>query len=201
MKLTMKDIISFSMIETFITTNYERDYLRSITERALILNDCDIKCVHKPMLERYFECDRLSRHEVYILSDDDVIPAHPDTLVRMVAILRKCPELSQLGLAWKPGLTRQEIGDWYRGEIASNILEVDHVGGIVAIRKSTIQDLGYKCDYPKGIGDDKIVAKIARERGYKVGLLIDDYFHHIGVGQTVVWNENRNENSNKINSS
>lgn len=142
--------------------------------------------VEEPMLKRYFKCEELADSSIYILSDDDVIPGTPDTLNRLITIMRQNPEYSQLGLAWRKDMRSEENNSWIRGK-KKDIWEMDHVGGIMAIRKGTIQDLGYKTDYKNSIGDDRIMGKTARDLGFKVGIVPHLYFHHLGAGRSVVW--------------
>jgi hypothetical protein len=173
-------------VNSFITTDGKRDYYLGITQLALSLNGYCATIVKKPMLERYFECEYLADEHIYILSDDDVMPSTKDTLKRLVEIMRKHPEYSQLGLGWRNDMKSEENNSWIRSK-DGDIWEMDHVGGIMAIRKGTIKDMGFSCDYKNGIGDDKIMGRTARELGFKVGIVPSLYFHHLGVGQSTVW--------------
>lgn len=180
-----------NMIDCFITTqgnrSPEREYFFYLTQLALHLQGFSSKTVEKPMLERYFECDRQAESDIYIMCDDDIIPATSNTLTSLVNTLREHPEISQLGLGWRPDMKNESNNSWIRGHITKDIWEIDHVGGCVAIRKGTIKDLGYRTDYKNGIGDDKIAGKIARELGYKVAVSNKLYFHHLGSNFTTVW--------------
>src|SRR5258708_3965199 len=104
------------MVNCFITTHknrsVERDYFLGLTQLALHANGFSATIVEKPMLERYFECERLADENIYILCDDDIIPATPDTLVQLIKIMREHPEYSQLGLAWKQDMASEENNSW-----------------------------------------------------------------------------------------
>lgn len=179
--------------DAFITTTAhkipEREYFFQLTQKALELNGFRATIVQKPMLERYFECERLAQSDIYILCDDDIIPATHDTLKHLIFLMRRHPELSQLGLGWSQNMQSEFNSSWRRGIISPRIWEFGHCGGCMAIRKGTIRDLGYQCDYSKGRGDDQVVGDIARELGYKVGIAHQLYFHHLANGQkySTVW--------------
>lgn len=178
------------MYDCFITTDYQREYYRNLTYNALILNGVYPQMVEKPMLERYFECERLATTDIYILSDDDIIPKDNDTIPKLIALMEAHPELSQLGLCWKEDINDNELSGWGIGRIDKDVYEMDHVGGVMAIRKGTIKDLGYKTDFEEGIGDDRIMGRTARELGFKVALATNLSFIHLGQGKSTVWKLN-----------
>lgn len=171
-------------VDCFITTHkgrsVEREYFLALTQLALHSSGFDATVVEKPMLQRYYECEYLADSSIYILSDDDVIPATPQTLKELVKIMKDHPDYSQLGLSWKQDMKSEENSSWIlnKGKV---IWEMDHVGGIMAIRKGTIKNLGYRAEYPSGYGDDRVMGKTARELGFKVGIIPHLYFHHLGA--------------------
>lgn len=173
-------------IDCFITSKAprtkERGYFLSLTQLALHANGFNAIIIEKPMLERYLECERLATSDIYLLSDDDIIPGTPSTLKNLVTLMEKHPEISQLGLSLRKDLRREEMGEWIKGDIGEDIWEVDHVGGIMAIRRGTIKDNGERPSYPYGDGDDRIMGRVAREGGYKVGIANKLWFHHLGAG-------------------
>lgn len=176
------------MKDCFVTTNYQRPYFLKLTITALKKSGFFPILVKKPMLERYFVAEKMAKTDLYVFIDDDIIPVTQATLFEAIDLMEKHPELSQLGLGWKPNMQDEYNSSWRRGVISDDIWEFDHCGGCMIIRKGTIKDLGYKCDYKNGIGDDKVVARIARERGYKVGVAHKLWFHHLGVGNlSTVW--------------
>lgn len=176
-------------VDVFITTNNKRPYFLELTKKALELSGYKPIIVQKPMLERYYECERLSTTPIYILIDDDIIPATSDTLQKLVETMEKYPELSQLGLGWKSEMGDEYNSSWRRGIIGEDVWEFDHCGGCIAIRKGTIHNNNDKCDYANGIGDDKIVGMNARKAGYKVGIAHKLFFHHLGGAFSTVWHE------------
>lgn len=167
----------------------ERGYFRSLTKLAVVESGLYPKIIHKPMLERYFECERQAKSDIYILMDDDCIPATSQTLIELVALLKRRPDISQLGLGWQQSMESERGSAWKLAELDEDVWEFDHCGGIMAIRKGTIKDLGFKTDYENGIGDDKVMGKTARELGYKVGIAHKLWFHHLGAGKdlSTVW--------------
>lgn len=171
------------MIDCFITTNKKRPYFLSLTERALTLSGFLPTIINEPLLYRYFECERQAKTDIYILSDDDVIPATQNTLRNLIEIMEAHPEYSQLGLGWKHDMTSEAGSPWIRGK-ESDVWEMDHIGGLMAIRKGTIKDLGHKAEFTSGYGDDRVMGKTARDLGYKVGLVPTLYFHNLGFNYT-----------------
>lgn len=176
------------MNDCFITTDFSRDYFLLLTQVALKIGH-RLTIVVEPMLERYFKAEELSTTDIYIFSDDDIIPSEINGVSRLVQCLKENPSYGMIGMSWKPNLTCEEMGKWCYRKESEHLLEVDHVGGIMAIRKGilarNISDM--KLDYQNGIGDDKIACDIIRKKGYKVGLYTGTYFHHLGQGKSTVW--------------
>ena len=160
-------------IDCFITTNFKRPYLLSLTERALYLSGFCPILIDKPLLERYFECERLATSDLYILSDDDVIPASRSTLGELIEIMREHPEYSQLGLSWK-GISKENPIIRRRGAL----WELDYVGRLMVIRKGTIKPLDNEFELHKE--DGKAMGDIARKQGLKVGIVPNLFFHNLG---------------------
>jgi len=175
------------MNSCFITTDFQRPYLLKLTQNALIECGYPPKFVVKPMLERYFECDRLAETDIYIMSDDDIIPATEYALDELIHLLERHPEYSHIGLGWHKDMSFEKDNGNIMHKDSDDLWEWNACGGIMAIRKGTIKDLGYECDYPNGIGDDKIIGRIARELGYKVGVANNVWFHHMGAPYKTVW--------------
>lgn len=173
------------MQDCFITTNKRRQYFLKLTQKALKLSGFAPILVEKPMLQRYFECERLSDSDIYILCDDDIIPATDTTLIELIRLMEKHPEYSQIGLAWKPDMKSEENNSWIRNK-ESDIWEMDHCGGCVAIRKGTIKNLGIKPEFNSGYGDDRVMGETARQLGYKVGVAPNLWFHHLGSQLTTL---------------
>lgn len=178
------------MIDSFICTqknrNPDRDYFFYITDISFTIAGLRPKIVIQPMLKRYLHAEKAAKTAIYIFSDDDIVPENSKTLEKLVYTLSIRPEYGMIGLSWKRGLTCEEMGKWCLGE-DEGILEMDHIGGIMAIRKGIIEDTGDECDYENGYGDDKVIGNIVRQKGYKVGILPNDIFHHLGAGYTSVW--------------
>lgn len=174
-------------VNCFITTHKdrtpERDYFFGLTQFALTMSGYSPTIVEKPMLERYFACEYLANEYIYIICDDDIIPGTPDTLKKLVEIMRKHPEYSQLGLSWKPNMTDESNSSWIRHK-SEDIWEMDHVGGCMAIRKGTIKNFGYKTEFESGYGDDRVMGRVARDQGLKVGIVPNLFFHHLGINST-----------------
>lgn len=175
-------------IDCFITTNKQRPYFLKLTNKALKMSGFNPIIIEKPMLERYFECEKQAKSDIYILCDDDIIPATCNTLQDLVKLLQEKTGYSQIGLAWKENMNEEENNSWIRSK-EDGIWEFDHCGGCIAIRKGTIKDLGYKMEF-ENYGDDRVVGRIARELGYKVGIARNLWFHHLGQGKLSSFNEN-----------
>ena len=170
------------LADVFVTTNNRRPYFHNITLRALELSGCKPQVVVKPMLERYFECERLAKTDLYVMCDDDIVPAYPDTISKLVELMRERPDYSQISLGWKMDMNEEKRNPWFISTDGP-VWENDHCGGCVVIRKGTIVDDN---DYTGDMcyGDDRVIARIARSKGYKVGVASKLWFHHLGVNQS-----------------
>jgi GT2 family glycosyltransferase len=170
-------------IDCFLTShhglNKEREYFEELTIKSLQLNGFNPIIIRKKMLKRYFEAEKLAKSKIYIVCDNDVIfPTH-DTLEKLVEIMRKNPKLSQLGLGWRKDMSPEANSSWRLGTVSDDVWEFASCGGCMAIRKGTIKDLGYKMEF-ENYGDDRVIGRIARELGYKVGIAHNLYFIHLG---------------------
>lgn len=172
------------MYDCFITSDMSRPYLFALTYHALVRNGMRPKLVRKPLLERYYECEDRARTPIYLVCDDDCVPADDTTIRKLVDTMKSYGELSQLGLGWKADMGSERDSPWKLSEMGDDVWEFDHCGGIVAVRKGSIKNLGYKAEYPNGYGDDRVMGKTARELGYKVGVTPKLYFHHLGANQS-----------------
>lgn len=171
------------MVDCFLTTHTnltpEREYLQEITLKCLQLNGFSPIIIEKRMLERYFEAERLARTDIYIVCDNDILLPRSDTLNKLVEIMQKHPELSQLGLGWKKDMQDESTSSWRVGTISDDVWEFLSCGGCMAIRKGTIKDLDIKMEF-ENYGDDRVIGQIARSLGYKVGIAHKLYFIHLG---------------------
>lgn len=161
----------------------EREYFEQLTMQSLSLNGFTPKVLYKPLLLRYYEAERRASSPFYIFCDNDIVLATPDTLLQLVEVMRRHPEYSQLGLGWLPNMNPERDSSWKTGE-NGEIWDFDHVGGCMIIRKGTIKDLGYKPEFESGYGDDRVMGKVARELGYRVGVVPSLYFYHLGREST-----------------
>ncbi len=170
-------------IDVFVTTNKARPYFELLTVTALKHMGFNPIMIEKPMLERYWECERLATSDIYLVLDDDVLPSTEKTLEQLVQILRDHPDYSQLGLGWKANMNDEENNSWilHKGRL---IWEMYAVGGILAIRKGTIEDIGIEPEFKSGYGDDRVLGQTARIQGYKVGIVPNLWFHHLGAKET-----------------
>jgi len=172
------------MYDCFVTSHHklspEREYFEKLTLNALQSSGFSTIIVKKPMLERYFECERLAKTEFYVLCDNDIIPATHDTLVQAIQILKNNPGYSQIGLGWRQDMSAEEGSSWIKDRTNPNLWEMDHCGGCMVIRKGTIKDLGIRSEFASGYGDDRVMGETARILGYKVGITPKLYFYHLG---------------------
>lgn len=186
--------------EVFIRTNNKRPYEFFLTQKAI----CQQKGVEhymtiydQPLFDNVLACEKMATPgQIYIVCDDDIIPSHTDTLRVLVEELEARPDFGIMGLAWKPALHNDEIRGWTAQNVAStidptvvdeNLVEVDHVGGIYAIRQGFLKDDGQRPNLVIGIGDDRLVSGQIRAAGLKVGLFKKRWFNHIGDGKSTVW--------------
>ena len=171
-------------MQVFLTSHKpltkERKYFEKLTLLSLQLNGFKPIIIRKKMLERYFEAERLATSPIYIVCDNDIVLATPDTLKQMVEIMQKYPNLSQLGCGWG-NMQAEEHSPWRLGTIGDDVWEFHSAGGCIAIRKGTIKDLGIKMEF-KNYGDDRVIGETARAWGYKVGIAHKLKMYHLGMG-------------------
>ena len=160
----------------------EREYFQYLTQISLFLNGFTPHLLYQPLLKRYFEAQEQTETEFFILCDNDIVLSTPDTLEKALKIMEKHPEYSQLGLGWKQNMDSERGNSWLTPK-EGDVWDADHCGGCVIIRKGTLKDLGYKAEYENGYGDDRVMGKIARELGHKVGIIPNLYFHNLGEAQ------------------
>lgn len=179
----MLTFVNKQPIEAFMCSHYpltpEREYYEQLAIQALRLNGLLPEIIRKKFLERYFEAERLASTEIYIFADNDLIPSSPTTIKQLVEIMQDNPEYSQLGLGWLEDMEPERSNSWKTGE-NGKIWDFDHVGGIVAIRKGSIKNLGLIPEYKDGYGDDRVMGATARRLGYKVGIVPSLYFYNLG---------------------
>ena len=174
-------------VDSFIcstpTLTPHRHYFQQITLACLQRQDGVIppQMLYKPFILRYYEANRLAKTNIFVLCDNDIVLPTHDTLQKAIRIMEKYPNYSQLGLGWLPDMERERQSSWKTGE-NNEIWDFDHCGGCVLIRKDSIKDMGYKAEFDNGYGDDRVMGKIAREMGFKVGVIPSLYFIHLGDG-------------------
>jgi hypothetical protein len=181
------------MIDCFLTTHKplskDRKYLEKLTVLSLRNNGFRPIMIRKKMLERYWEAERLATSDIYIVCDNDIVLPTTDTLQKLVETMRKYPELSQLGLAWKQNMDSEANSPWRIGTIGDDVWEFFACGGCMAIRKGTIKDIGIQMEF-RNYGDDRVLGQTARFLGYKVGIAHKLYMYHLGNENTTFKQEN-----------
>lgn len=193
------------VVITTVTGNGMRQYFRQLVRDAVVLNGCDhpLMISDAEPLERFLLADKRAKVDVgdfYIICDDDCLPATPSAFERAIEILEEFDEIGILGLAWKRGLRPDDMGAWKKSDyfdvddesFPTRVWEVDHVGGIIAVRKGALANPAPTAqfrtlDLEHGIGDDQVLADIVRANGFKVCITSDVWFHHLGEGFSVIW--------------
>lgn len=178
--------------EIFIRSNQKRMYEYDLTMRAMLAQkhcEYSMTIYNVPMFENILECEKKATTDIYVVSDDDIIPSRADTVRRLCEKMDEHPEIGIMGLAWHPALSPDSFAAWTKEEIEWKLWEVDHVGGITAIRRGILEDMGDRPNTLLAIGDDKLIANVIRKKGYKVAIWLDDCFYHIGEGKSTVWGQ------------
>ena len=192
--------------DSFITTiekgNKHRDYCYQLTKQALCYCGLVPLTIRAPLLTRYLAAENSAKTDYYILSDDDVIPMHPDTMINILEAIKSKPEIGMLGLAYQRLLRKNDLGNKFKSDLGGGIYETESVKGIRVIKKGILpidksdwEDL--RNDYwerltNKSISDNIVVAEMIRNKGYKVALDTNNYFWHIGEGYTTLLEERFN---------
>lgn len=191
------------MIDCIITTTskhqHRRDYLFPLVKESLKLAGFNPSVlVDYSAANRYQAAEGIASSDFYILTDDDCIVNNPHDIWRAIILMQEFPKIGILGFAWKRGLTSEELGSWYIGNVEMDngvfnpiLFEMDHVGGFKIIRKGVIDfDKIDKPDY-KPTGDDMVICKAIRDAGFKVCLAPDFVFSHLGEGKSTIWNQKK----------
>jgi len=179
-------------MDIFLTTHQplskEREYFENLTLTSLFLSGFKPIIIRKKMLERYFEAERLSTSDIYIVCDNDIMLEKPDTLKRLEETMRKYPELAILGLGWRKDMEVERNSSWKLGEM-DDVWEFKSAGGCLAIRKGILKDLGFKMEF-ENYGDDRVLGETVRQLGYKVGIAHKLLMYHLGNEYTTFGQEN-----------
>lgn len=169
-------------VDCFLTSHNKitklREYFEELTIKSLQLNGYKPIIIRKKMLERYFYAEKLATTKIYIVCDNDVVFPQDDTLDKLIETMKKHPEIAILGLGWKKDMSDEKNSSWKLGEMG-DVWEFDGAGGCLAIRKGILKDMGYKMEF-ENYGDDRVIGRIAREKGYKVGVAHKLYFINLG---------------------
>ena len=176
-------------MDCFIATSHldrlDRRYFLQITKQAL--SPFAPQIISTGAFERYGEAERKAESEIYILSDDDIIPADPSVIPMGLEIMSKHPEIGLLGFAWNKNLSFSDLGSWAKEKLNDGLVEIDHVGGLRIVRKGLCAEVK-----PSGAGwlskaDDKAHSEAIKAAGYKVVIWLGGWFHHLGEGYSVIW--------------
>jgi hypothetical protein len=143
------------MIDCFISPLNKNPYHCSLTEKALNLSGFLPILIKAPSLFRYFECEKQAQTDVYIFSEDNVLPITRNTVKELLEVFERYPDYGILGL--------NEQGTEYRSN--KEVLERESVKGLQVIRKGILKDLGYVDDE-----DTEAIARTFKRLGYKVGI-------------------------------
>lgn len=171
-------------MQVFLTSHKpltpDREYFEKLTVDSLLLNGHRPIIIRKKMLERYFEAERLATSDFYVVCDNDIILKKPDTLKRMLEIIKKYPELGQLGCGWG-NMQNEEGSSWKLGVIGDDVWEFYGCGGCIIFRRGILKDLGIKMEF-ENYGDDRVIGETFRKLGYKVGIAHKLEMIHLGMG-------------------
>lgn len=171
-------------MDIFLTTHKpltkERKYFEKLTWYSLVYNGFKPVRIQKPMLERYWEAERLATTDIYIVCDNDIILERPDTLLKLEETMRKHPDFAIMGLGWRKDMKAERGSAWKLGEM-DDVWEFYSAGGCLAIRKGILKDLGYKMEF-ENYGDDRVLGQTVRALNYKVGVAHKLLMIHLGNG-------------------
>lgn len=143
------------MTDCFIAQTSKNPYYSSLTERALKLSGFLPILINAPSLFRYFQCESEATTDIYIFSDDNVIPATRNTVTELLEVFERYPDYAVLGLC--------ERDETFRSN--KEVLERESVKGIQAVRRGILRELGYRDDE-----DSAAIARTFKSLGYKVGI-------------------------------
>ena len=148
------------MPDCFLTQLNLNPYHCSLVEKSLRLSGFLPILISGPSLFRYFECERQAQTDIYIFSDDNVIPATRNTIAQLLEVFARYPDYAQLGVNW----------DRHHFDSNKEVLERGYVRGLQVIRRGVLKDLGYAME-----DDNEAIGKTFKKLGYKVGIVKNLY--------------------------
>jgi hypothetical protein len=170
----------------------------TVTEAALRNQDATIDaglCLKPQIIDGYdgpgslIQARERATTALYVVSDNDVIPAQPDTIARGLEVMRQHPTLGVLGYCWqKP--KKEPYGTWLRRD-CGDYWKVGYCGGLWIVRREAVSnwcaEVRLPVDYANGIGEDRLFCEAVERNGYDIGVLPDRWFCHLGEGQSTIW--------------
>lgn len=173
-------------MDTFIITTDRRlyaDYFRKMTYFSL----CECGLYPKIIANRKpFECylltEKMANTDIYLVADDDIVVGDPMMIEHAYSMMRDNPSIGIMGFAYQKGIDASRYGSWLKENIKDSIYEIDHVGGILLLRKGAVKDYGERPDHSVGIAHDRTLADAVRKSGFKVCIDLSLHYHHIGEG-------------------
>lgn len=190
-----------SFISTQAEGNKTRTYCFSLNKQALIMCGLTPLIIRAPLLTRYLAAENSAKSEYYVLSDDDVIPMCPDALLNLLEAIKSKPEIGMLGMSYKRLLEKKDLGDRFKKDLGGGIYEVDYVKGIRVIKRGLLPLQPHEWDKlksendwgkfrNKSISDNVVVAAMIRDKGMKVAMDTNNYYHDLGVGYSTLIQDN-----------
>jgi len=154
-----------------------RDYLVSLLDdgkiTSLVLDSRNTGCVYN---KGVFHMMTESTSEYYCVSDNDVFPPKlsPDWLSQMVAIMGKHPELGMLAPQLPPQWLQEPMG------VQDDIVYAKAVGNTLKLVRRIAFPIAEFKQSLGAYGDDGIVSRQMRERGWKVAFCRNVFCLHAG---------------------
>lgn len=126
---------------------------------------------------RRFHAEEMSKSDIYVLADDDILPLQKDFLARGEAILRAHPDFGKICLYTIPDDPKRESGSFQD----EDVYQVHGGGGVRFIRKGIVEQWA-PIDGREGY--DAPHCREFYKRGFKVGYFKNLTGLHIGWGHT-----------------
>lgn len=154
------------------------------TVKVKVIDPLMIGCDNKQFQgSRRVWADVHSDTDVYIMTDDDVMPLGLEFIKRGLKMMEDNPEYTILTARLLPE-TLDNINELSNSQ---GIIDHPHItsGGLNFVRKGPVAEV--LRPHMLQFFDDSKATYWLREKGYKIGVMRDVYANHIGTGVSTIW--------------
>lgn len=132
---------------------------------------------------RRMDADKLAPTDIYVLTDDDMLPIGEDFIARGVALMQKYPGFGMLSALPTNAMIQFWNPENHKPLVNDEVMEHYSVGGLRFCRRGIVK----KWPVQNGKGYDADHCAAIRDAGYSVGYMRDVRANHLGEGFSTIW--------------